>query len=324
MTQRFRRSFTALSSPTTKSCGPGPECPCCAAIRQARESALFDPLPELCSPLTPGVQLVNVCHSDDGRNVRVDLSEDWARMFGQLTGMGMGLVMTRNAAAILGRSMSYPALNITSGGSKGACGEGGLWLDFRQLGAARAVHLRRETGHMFGVEFADETGHVVHRFTLTPQSEMDEFFAWVRLHQACTAHQPARWLDEEEPASLETAETMRQCDGGALVSVVAACLDRAVPLRVTVRGAAATQRAEFIPRMLRPSDEWWFASDDVTGLHFQPDLVTNVRIEQQPRSDGEGQIALRATVADGATALILEAARGAAEDAWRTLLEATA
>ena len=75
MIQRFRRSFTALSSPTTKGCGTGPECPCCAAIRHARDSALFDPLPELCSPLTPGVQLVNVSHSDDGRNVRVDLSK---------------------------------------------------------------------------------------------------------------------------------------------------------------------------------------------------------------------------------------------------------
>jgi putative heme degradation protein len=312
MTQRFRRSFTPLTSPTTKTCAPGPECPCCAAIRHARQSALFDPLPGLCSPLTPGVQLVNVGHSDDGRDVRVDLSEDWARMFGQLTGMGLGLVMTRNAAAILGRSMPYPALNITTGGSKGAGGDGGLWLDFRQLGAARAVHMRRETGHMFGVEFADEAGHVVHRFTLTPQSEMDEFFAWVRLHQACTAHPPARWLDEEEPPLQDAAETMRQCDGGALVSVVAACLDRAVPLRVTVRGAAATQRAEFVPKMLRPSAEWWFASDDVTGLHFQPDLVTNVSIEQQPRDEGEGRTALRAMVEDGSTALILEAACGAA------------
>ena len=324
MIQRFRRSFSPLSSPTSRSCGSGPECPCCAAIRHARESALFDPLPELYSPLTPGVQLVNVSHSEDGRNVRVDLSEDWARMFGQLPGMGSGLVMTRNAATILGRSMPYPALNITSGGGKGASGDGGLWLDFRRLGAVRAVHARRETGHMFGVECADEAGHVVHRFTLTPESAMDEFFAWVRLHQACTAHRPASWVDEDEPAAPESAETVRQCDGGSLVSVAAACLDRAVPLRVTVRGAAATQRSEFIPRVLRPSEEWWFDSDDETGLHFQTDLVANLSIEQQPAYDGESRVALRAMVADGATALILEAACGPAEEAWRTLLEATA
>jgi hypothetical protein len=186
------------------------------------------------------------------------------------------------------------------------------------------VHVRRQTGHVFGVEFADETGHIVHRFTLTPESEMDDFFAWVRLHQACTAHQPARWLDEDEASSQEAAETMRQCDGGALVSVLAVCLDRAVPVRATVRGAAATQRAECIPRSLQPSDEWWFASDDVTGLHFQPGLVTRVTVERQLWDDGGGRVALRAVVADGSTALTLEAGCPSAEDAWQTLIEATA
>jgi hypothetical protein len=36
------------------------ECKFCAALHRARELELFDSMPELCSPLTPGVQLVNL------------------------------------------------------------------------------------------------------------------------------------------------------------------------------------------------------------------------------------------------------------------------
>lgn len=324
MSQRLRRLLTSLTSSSAKGCSSGPECKCCAAIRRAREAALFDPLPEYCSPLTPGVQLVNLSHSEDGRNLQVELGNDWPRMFAGLPLAGEGLVMTRNEAAILGRNMKYPALSVTSGGSKGASGEGGLWLNFRGFGSARALHQRRETGHLLGVELADEMGRMVHRFTLTAQSDMDEFFAWVRLHQACSANEPTVWTEMSEAPALDLGNTVRHCDGDALVSVVAACVDRALPLRATVRGEAVTQRAEFTPRALQPSDEWWFASDDATGLHFQPELFASVAVELQVRDNGETCVAVRAVGEDNATALILESGSVVAEDAWRTLLEATA
>lgn len=293
-------------------------------IERAREATCFDPRPEWCSPLTPGVQLVNLNCTEDGRTLWVDLGEDWARMLAQLSLPGRGLVMTRNEAAILGRRMKYPLLNVTSGGGKAASGDEGLWVDFRHLGAARAVHLRRETGHVFGVEFANRAGQIVHRFSLTPESDMDEFFAWLRLHQACAAHQPATWLeDEEEAAPPEPSHALRRCDSGALLSIVAACVNEGVPLRATVCGAAVMQRAEFIPRSLQQAEEWWFASDDTTGLHFHPDLFAQVTLEQKSQGHGGTRVALRATIQEDATALILEAAGHAAEDAWRVLLEAT-
>jgi hypothetical protein len=58
--------------------------------------------------------------------------------------IGEGLVMTRNEAAILGRRMTFPELAFTTRRTKGASGQGGLWFDFRALGAARAVHLRSD------------------------------------------------------------------------------------------------------------------------------------------------------------------------------------
>src|SRR6185503_18873293 len=93
--------------------------------------------------------------------------------------------------------MAYPELAITTGGDKAASGEGGLLLEFRNLGQARAVHERRESGHLFGVEFSDEAGVLIHRFTLTPESHLDEFLEWVRLHQACSAEE-SKLLPKEE------------------------------------------------------------------------------------------------------------------------------
>jgi putative heme degradation protein len=305
-------------------CAGEPGCPSCAAIERARRQTLFDPLPDLRSPLTPGVQLVNLSHSEDGRSLRVDLGADWGRMLSQLPFIGEGLVMTRNSAAILGQRRPYPMLRVTSNGGKGANGECGLWLNFRHLGAARAVHRKRATGHHFGVQFADENGHLIHRFTLLSESNMDEFFAWVRLHQACTAQPPSGWQEEADELSAPHAgRALRGCDAGALTSVFAACVERALPLRVTVRGPAATQRAEFVPRSLQEAADWWFASDDGTGLHFQPELFTRIAVEAHGAGLHENQVTLCALAEDGA-ALVLEASTPAAEDAWRGLLEATA
>jgi hypothetical protein len=100
--------------------------------------------------------------------------------------IGEGLVMTRNEAAILGRRMTFPELAFTTRGTKGASGQGGLWFDFRALGAARAVHLRSESGHVFGIEFADAAGATIHRLTATNASNLEIFLGWVRLHQGCS------------------------------------------------------------------------------------------------------------------------------------------
>jgi hypothetical protein len=324
MSQRFRQPHIAPAPESDLTCAGEPGCSCCAAIERARRATLFDSLPDFRSPLTPGVQLVNLSQSDDGRGLRVDLGAEWSRMLSQLPFIGDGLVMTRNSAAILGRRMPYPVLRVTSNGSKGANGESGLWLDFRHLGAARAVHRKRTNGHHFGVQFADADGHLVHRFTLLAESHMDEFFAWVRLHQACTAQPPAAWQEEcDDVSAAHSGRSLRGCDAGALISVFAACVERGLPLRATVRGAAATQRSEFIPLALQETADWWFASDDVTGLHFQPELFTRIAVEEHGVESRDNQVALCATAEDGA-ALVLEAGIPAAEHAWRTLLEAAA
>jgi hypothetical protein len=321
MHHRFRCGLKSPVSQSEKQHDHNPECPSCAAFRRAKDGELFDPLPELHSPLTPGVQLVNLSYSEELHSLRVNLSVDWARMFGQLPLAGRGLVMSRNATAILGRRMEYPTLRVTSGGGKGASGAGGLWLNFRHFDRARAVHRRSETGHVFGIEFGDGNGHLVHRFILLPEGNLDEFLAWVRLHQACAAHSSAAW-PAEEAARPELVQPLRNCDSDALVALVAACVERAVPLRITVCGVAVTQRIVFTPHTLRPSEDWWSASNDDASLHFNPDLFGHITLEEHAGERSAKHIALRATTEDGANALVLEVGSLAALDLWQELLDA--
>jgi hypothetical protein len=152
---------------------------------------------------------------------------------------------------------------------------------------------------------------------------MDEFFAWVRLHQACSAHPSEVWMDEEEAdptAPARPAHFLQEFDGAVLDSIVSACIDRAVPLRATVRNVAVTQRAEFIPRALQVTDEWRFASDDTHGFHFQPKGFARLSLEALPCQSRR----LCAIPADGAGSLVLEAGSPAAEDSWCLILETLA
>ena len=251
------------------------KCKFCRTLHRARELELFDPLPELCSPLTPGVQLVNLSCSDDGQILHVHLGRHWKRMFEQLPLIGEGLVMTRNEAAILGRRMTFPELAFTTRGTKGASGSGGLWFDFRALGAARAVHLRCESGHIFGLEFADTAGATIHRLTATKESNLDNFLGWVRLHQACSGRGSA------------AGEQGRRIDGppnegnGALVPIFTACCEHRLRVQATVHTSAVVQRAHFIPQSLQAVEDWWFVSDNLVGLHFCTAQLTHARIDRR-------------------------------------------
>jgi hypothetical protein len=269
-----------LSATTDKTCGQDAECKFCATLRRAQELELFDPLPELCSPLTPGLQLVNLSHGHDGRLVRAELGGLWKRMFEQLPLVGKGLVMTRNEAAILGRRMTFPELAFTTHGIKGASEQGGLWFDFRSLGAARAVHLRCESGHIFGVEFASEGGQMIHRFTALPSSDLDVLLGWVRLHQACSEDLIGRPAFEEAEPSGEPSIGPASC-AGAIVSMLSACCERGLGVRATVQNSAVVQRVQFIPRALQPTGDWWFACDEEVGLHFCPAQFTHAKAVPQ-------------------------------------------
>jgi hypothetical protein len=237
-------------------------------------------------------------------------------MFEQLPLIGAGLVMTRNEAAILGRRMIFPELAFTTRGTKGASGQGGLWFDFRALSAARAVHLRCESGHIFGIEFADLDGVTIHRFTATKASNLDNFLGWVRLHQACSGRGSA------------TGEPGRRSDapatgGDALVSLFDACCEQRLKVQATVHTSAVVQRAHFIPQSLQAVEDWWFVSDDLVGLHFCAAQLTHARIDR--RLNGrEPRLLFRGHPDDPEPALVLELSDETQAVTWCELLHCIA
>lgn len=281
----------------------------------------WDMLPEWNSPLTPGVQLVNMSHSEDWLALQIDLSHDWPRMLRHLTAVGSGLVMTRNEVAILGRRMRYPDFEWTAGRSKGADAQGGVWMNYRALGGARAMHTRRETGHVFGAEFRDSDGKIVHRYTLTPDSDLNEFCGWVRLHQACAAHVPEMGGVFEESDFAASGHAGTSYGGGSelIENLLGLCLENGVTVQVVVGTPAVTQRATFIPESLRPTDGWWFASSDDVGLHFRGDLFTQIVTEQSEMAEWPS---VRCVTADQACALRIELGDPAQAVVWRQLMEA--
>ncbi len=278
-------------------------------------------LPEWSSPLTPGIQLSNLSYSHDKLTLRAELGNDWPRMLGQLPGVGEGLMMTRNEAAILGRRMTYPKLEPTSSITKGANAEGGLWVNFRALGGAHALHTRREGGHIFGMELKDSQGRMVHRFTLTQESDLNEFCGWVRLHQECEAHVPDWICGMQEPAIESSFSPGIEYGGGSEIieSLIAACMEKEICLCATVRTPSVTQRASFVPASLRPTDGWWFASNDEVGLHFRAELLPHLSIENM--SNG-GLPALRCATNEDACMLRLELGDPGQAAAWRKNIHA--
>ena len=140
MSRRFYGPFGEVSPTAKETHGKGAECAFSARLLVRRRSEPFDPSPEACSPLTPGIQCVNLSYSDERQTLRVELDNHWKRMFEQLPPLGEGLIMTRNEAAILGRRMTFPKLAFTTHGIKGASDHGGLWFDFgRSLRRARNI-----------------------------------------------------------------------------------------------------------------------------------------------------------------------------------------
>lgn len=305
------------SNTSDEICRQAAGCKCCEAIRRARECAPFDLFPEWRSPLTPGIQLVNLSRSEDRRTLRVDLGRDWRRMLAQLSMVGTGLLVTRNAATGL---RERRACRPTDAAPGAAAGPHSLCFDVAEFSIARATHSRWETGNLFGVEFCDGEGKAVHGFKLIPESDFDVFFDWVRLHQACSVDDPEPL---PYPVSAPAKERMigsRVSDPGAVISVLAACCERLVAIEATIYTRGVQHRATFTPDALEREDHWWLVSDEVTGLHFDPALFTRVVVEELESSG----FRLRCETEEFECAMRLGAGADTPRETWNEILRTLA
>ena len=294
-----------------------PLCRCCAALAVAREQSLFDPHPCWHSPLTPGVQRINLSHSADGREIWAALSTDWPRMFAQLPSVGAVQAVTFGTGAILSRRLRRvhfaPAKNAVE-----CVGDGGrLCLDFERFAFAQAVHLRRAAGHSFGVEFMDAEGETLHTLMLTHDSDFDTFFAWDRLHQACDSD-PVLSFAVAAPCYAEhPVSAWLPCSRQNFTAALEASITRATPFRASVANAAATQVLDLVPTHFIQDGGWTTICDGLNCLHLRHDLLAR-RVE-----DSQGQEASPAGAtfgivgADGRSSFLLQSVSSVATNEWR-------
>lgn len=261
-----------------------------------------------------------------------DLGSDWAKMFSQLPPLGSCMVATRNAAAILQRRTRYPSLTTTVGGDKGA--GGGLWLDFRLLGSARALHLRRESGHLFGIEILDESGWCVHTITMTDESDLDAFFDWVRLHQACAAQHKHTWPsanrgDATSAAaaaagatgpSMTTVNTSHHTITVPLMDILEDCVRHRFPLQVTVPGSAAVHRLEFTTEWIHTDGDWSVLAGEETAFHFHSHLRGGTTMQEDLQREGQSKLILHAITDSARTVAHISVADPALEPAWNACI----
>ena len=151
------------------------------------------------------------------------------------------------------------------------------------------MHLRCESGHIFGVEFVDVTGHTIHRFTAAPASNLDVFLSWVRLHQSCSEHRSV-WLQVKEEDNSVDSHVIDPISGaGTILSILVACCERRLGVRATVHTSGVVQRAHFIPQSRQAIGDWWFSPTTIwSACTFVP------RSSPMPKSRHRSTSAARA------------------------------
>ncbi|MBE7157522.1 MAG: hypothetical protein INR62_03645 [Rhodospirillales bacterium] len=294
-------------------------CRCCAALAVARAQSLFDPHPGWHSPLTPGVQRINLSHSEDGREIWAVLGTDWPRMFVQLPAIGAAQAVTFGAGAILSRRLRRVHFAPAKNGVECVGDHGRLHLNFERFAFAQAVHLRRAAGHSFGVEFMDSDGETMHALMLTHASDFDAFFAWVRLHQACDSD-PDLPFAEAAPSGVESpVPAWLPCSRQDFTAALEASIASAARFRASVANAAVIQVLDLVPTHFIQDRGWTTICDGSNCLHLRHDFLVRRDEDSQGQQTSPTEATLGIVGQDGRPSFLLQPASSDTARAHQTL-----
>jgi putative heme degradation protein len=226
-----------------------------------------------------------------GPLLEIPLWTKWTQMLTDLPAWGEVLIVSRNSAAVLGSLQRYPRIDISDDEHHGRSPNGAFDLDFPAWHSAIAVSERRADDFSHFVEFRDCAGEVIHKICLTDDSDADGFVDWVEFHQSSEIGSirpgwidPDRWrtVQQRHWFGIEDADDVG--DSATLDAIFRAAMDRQMPLRIVTGNEGVVQSALLTPRRLHPSGGWTFVCDDVTGLHFDPEGITDVIVHHVPET----------------------------------------
>jgi len=290
-------------------------CTCCSARHSAISSDYFDLTHDRFRPVASSTPawIAGNC------TLQTTLRSDWPRLLSQLSTVGPGLMMSGNPAATLCSRHPYPMLHFAAR-TRAANSEAGLWLDHTALGAARVTHSRRGKTNFLNVEFADTAGRTVHRFDLTPDSNLEAFFHWMRLNQASAPHALLSGCAGTETTVEPVPPLAQPADSSLLVAVLTQCKRRAISIRATVLAGPVIQRVLFTPKSVQPVDDSLFASNEFAGLHLHRESITQLKITPPLGEKYFASPALHLDTTDGPSAVVLEMGNSAQAAEWNSVV----
>lgn len=227
-----------------------------------------------------GIAPSNIIRTNTGYKIR--LGTDWPSMLNSLPILGNILIVTGNRTAVLGNTSVYPLLEYHE--HRGSSMDGRFDFEFLPWGKAFATVQERRGKAAFHVEFHDYAGEVMHRLCLTDASHWEPLIEWTQCHQGEEKSAagrmelpPWRWRTVQQRHWFDYDEVTVVAEE-ALPCLLQAAMEKEQTINVVAGNEGAVQSAEFIPKTIHPHAEWTFASDDMTGLHFQMAAIDDVII----------------------------------------------
>lgn len=223
-----------------------------------------------------------------GPRMEISLHDHWPQMLYGLRAWGECLVITRNGSAVLGQTREYPELRFSHDYIHARSPEDTFDIDFPPFHSARMVIEERGDSFAYFAEFLDARGDVLHKVCTTAGSDLGQMVIWTEFHQgfprpaeapmAALAH---RWrrVQQRHWFGIEEADEVQ---GNALSLLLLEARKRRFPVRLMTGNEGVVQAAIMTPHRLAPSGGWMFASDDATGLHYDPETFESVVVHHLP------------------------------------------
>lgn len=224
----------------------------------------------------------------EGKRSLVSLQTDWPALFEDIPSFGRVLSICRNRYAVLGRLGEYPRMFFPACGHCAGSPDGTLNLFLAPWHQASATVKEKPGGALYGAEFLDRFGDVLHKICLGADSHYEAFHDWTLRHQAS----PAAHAEASRPPASPLHNVATLCpsrsiflEEGALKSLFHQTIRAKIRLRLVVGNEGMVQGADMTPECLEENAQWIFVKDPDTGLHLRTERLSELVLEKT--EDGE-------------------------------------
>ena len=236
------------------------------------------------NPLLAARDLTNV--QIVGDRAVIPLLPRWPVLFRGLRTFGRVVYFCRNRGAALGRLGAYPAIWTTPCGRNASDGDRSLKFFFPAWASAFVTVEQQEADWLYGVEFLDFHGDMIHRVFLTSGSDLDAFRWWIDINQASNpraglgleVRSPARGRDptfRARPLGHLSWDNFRR--------LLRAMIETEACVRISVANQGLVQSVSIRPSRLREDRSTIYFGDEAVGLQLRVNQLAEISLYRSTR-----------------------------------------